>query len=216
MSKRDYRAVSSEQPFDQPPAERGPGRPSEPVTDRRILDAALHLMAEQGYARMSMDQVAALAGVTKPTIYRRYPGKIQLAMAAIVAYCADTPAPETGDTRADLLAQLDQLRHALGRPNGMGMVGTVLSEERETPELLASFREHLVGPRRQTIRAILERARERGELRPDTDLAIAATLLVGAYYAHYLGGAPFPDGWSERVVDAVLRSILRLPPEPIL
>ncbi len=208
--------MSSEQPSNQPPGERGPGRPREPETDRRILDAALHLMAEQGYARMSMDQVAALAGVTKPTIYRRYPGKVQLAMAAIVVYCADVSLEAVGDTRIDLLGQLDQLRYALDRPNGMGMVGTVLSEERETPELLASFREHLVGPRRKAIRAILERARDRGELRADADLAIAATLLVGAYYAHYLGGAPFPDGWSEGVVDAVLRSILRQPPEPIL
>jgi AcrR family transcriptional regulator len=165
---------------------------------------------------MSMDQVATRAGITKPTIYRRYPGKIQLAMAAIVAYCADAPLSETGDTRADLLGQLDQLRHALDRPNGMGMVGTVLSEERQTPELLASFREQLVAPRRQAIWMILERARGRGELRPDADLAITATLLVGAYYAHYLGGTPFPSDWSERVIDAVLRSIWRLPPETIL
>jgi AcrR family transcriptional regulator len=188
---------------------RGPGRPREPETDKRILDAALHLMAEQGYARMSMDHVADLAGVTKPTIYRRYPGKIQLAMAAIVAYCADAPVIETGDTRADLIAQLNQLRHALDRPNGMGMVGTVLSEEHETPELLASFREYLVRPRRQAVRSILERAAARGELLPEANLAIAGTLLVGAYYAHYLGGTAFPEGWTEQVVDIVLAAIRR-------
>lgn len=202
-------------PEREPPG-RGPGRPREPETDRRILDAALGLMGEHGYARMSMDEIAARAGVTKPTIYRRYPGKIQLAMAAIVAYCAEAPADRSGDTRADLIAQLSQLRHALDRPNGMGMVGTVLVEERETPELLASFREHLVAPRRQAIREIFERARERGELRPEADLAIAGTLLVGAYYAHYLSGAPFPEGWTERVVDAVLTTILRQPAAPVL
>ncbi len=208
--------MPAEQPSDPPAGGRLPGRPRKPATDRRILDATLRLMAEQGYARMSMDHVAALAGVSKPTIYRRYPGKIQLAMAAIVAYCADTPACETGDTRTDLLGQLNQLRHALDRPNGMGMVGTVLAEERETPRLLAGFREHLIAPRRAALRGILERARDRGELRPDADLAIAATLLAGAYYAHYLGGAPFPDDWSDRVVESVLRSILRQPHESIL
>lgn len=214
MRQEGHGAVGAPLDPDQQPGERGPGRPREPATDQRILDAALQLMAEQGYARMSMDQVAAAAGVTKPTIYRRYSGKIQLAMAAIVAYCADAPAPVTGETRADLIAQLDQLRHALGRPNGMGMVGTVLSEEHETPELLASFREHLVAPRRHAMRSILERARDRGELRPEADLAIAATLLVGAYYAHYLGGAPFPDGWTASVVDAVLASITHPPDSP--
>jgi AcrR family transcriptional regulator len=191
----------------QQPGERSPGRPREPETDQRILDAALRLMAEQGYARMSMDQIATAAGVTKPTIYRRYTGKIQLAMAAIVAYCDAAPVVEIGETRADLIAQLNQLRHALDRPNGMGMVGTVLSEERETPALLAGFRQHLVAPRRQMVRAILERARNGGELRSDADLSTAATLLVGAYYAHYLGGTPFPAGWTERVVDLVLTAI---------
>jgi AcrR family transcriptional regulator len=189
-------------------SERGPGRPREPETDARILDAALQLMAEQGYARMSMEQVAQLAGVTKPTIYRRYASKIQLAMAAIVAYCKNVPINVTGHTRTDLIAQVNQLRQALDRPYGMGMVGSVLSEERHTPELLASFREQLVAPRRQAIRSILEHACERGELRPEAQISMAATLLVGAYYAHYLGGTPFPDGWTEQVVDMVLAALV--------
>ena len=128
-------------------------------------------------------------------------------MAAIVAYCEDFPLVETGSTRADLIGQLNQLRAALDRPNGMGMVGTILSEEHETPELLTNFREHLVAPCRQAIRDILERARSYGQLRPDADVGIAGTLLVGSYYAHYLGGAAFPDDWTERVVDQVLAGI---------
>jgi len=57
------------------------------------------------------------------------------------------------------------------------------------------------------VRAILERARDGGELRSDADLPTAATLLVGAYYAHYLGGTPFPEGGTERIVDLVLTAI---------
>jgi AcrR family transcriptional regulator len=188
-------------------AERGPGRPREPATDERILDAALHLMAQGGYVRMSMDAVAAEAGVTKPTIYRRYPGKLQLALAAIIAFCDKEPPVYSGDTRGDLVAQIAQLRRALDRPYGMAMLGTMLAEEHETPELLASFREYLIYPRRRAVRAILDRAAGRGELAADADLALATNMLIGAYYAQYLGGEPFAASWAERVVDATLCSL---------
>jgi AcrR family transcriptional regulator len=190
-------------------ADRGPGRPREPEVDQRILDAALRLMAQGGYVRMSMDNVAAEAGVTKPTIYRRYPGKVQLALAAIVAYCDQQPPIYTGNTRDDLIVEMSNFRRGLERPNGMAMLGTVLAEEHETPELLASFREYLVFPRCHAVRTILERARERGELCADADLALAGNMLIGAYYAQYLAGEPFADDWAVHVVDAVLSGISR-------
>jgi AcrR family transcriptional regulator len=189
-------------------AERGPGRPREPETDLRILDAALRLMAQGGYVRMSMDQVAAEAGVTKPTIYRRYPGKIQLALAAIVAFCDKDPPNYSGETRDDLMVQMQNFKHAMDRPHGMAMLGTMLAEEHETPELLASFREYLVYPRRQAIRTILERARDRAEFAPHADLELAGNMLIGAYYAQYVAGTPFPTDWAERVVDTVLRTLM--------
>ncbi|EFO80585.1 transcriptional regulator, TetR family [Oscillochloris trichoides DG-6] len=187
--------------------ERGPGRPREPAVDRRILDAALRLMAQSGYVRMTMDQVAALADVTKATIYRRYPSKIQLALAAIASYCDQAPPVYTGDTRSDLIAQMENFRHGLDRPHGMAMLGTVLAEEHATPELLARFREYLVAPRRTAIRVLLERACNRAELHPNADLELAENMLVGSYYAHYLAGYPFPADWATRVVDAVLAGI---------
>ncbi|WP_129626595.1 TetR/AcrR family transcriptional regulator [Candidatus Oscillochloris fontis] len=98
--------------------ERVPGRPREPVVNRRILDAALHLMVQSGYIRMTMDQVATLAQVTKPTIYRRYPSKIQIALAAIASYCDQAPPNYNGDTRNDLIAQMENFRHGLDRPHG--------------------------------------------------------------------------------------------------
>jgi AcrR family transcriptional regulator len=185
-------------------ANRSPGRPREPETDERILDATYRLMAQHGYARMSMDAIAAEAGVTKPTIYRRYGTKIELAMAALVYTCDPSRPPITGDTRVDLIAELEHFRRALSRPYGMSLLGTVLAEEHETPELLAAFREYLVAPRRGALRAILEAGRTRGEFSSGTDLAMAANLLVGAYYAQYVAGAPFADDWAARAVEMVL------------
>jgi AcrR family transcriptional regulator len=183
---------------------RAGGRPRSGRADAAILDAALAEMAERGYARMSVDAVAARAGVSKPTIYLRHSCKADLATAALAAFQQRAlPAP-TGDTRADLVALLRHLRRGVERPFGMAMIGTVLAEEDHTPQLLALFRERLVAPRRAAIRAVLEAARDRGELRAGADLDAAVQALAGAYYAQYLSGAPFPRRWPGSVVDVVL------------
>lgn len=185
------------------------GRPRAADVDERILAAAWRLMSQVGYARMSMDAVAAEAGVTKPTIYLRYPSKEQLATAAVAAARDRSNVPsDTGDTRADLICQLERFREGASRPYGMSLIGTVLAEEHEIPQLLRHFREDVVAPRRALFRAILERAYQRGELRGGTDLSMVINLLVGAFYAQYLEGRPFEPGWSRCAVDTVMEGIL--------
>ena len=164
-------------------------------------------MAERGYARMSVDAVAARAGVSKPTIYLRHRTKADLATAAIAALQQRALPPPTGELRADLVAHLRHLRRGVQRPYGMAMIGTVLAEEAHTPELLALFRQRVVAPRRAALRAILETARERGELRRGADLDAAVQALVGAFYAQALAGTPFARGWPEPLVDVVLRGL---------
>lgn len=186
---------------------RTPGRPRAPHTDERILAATFRLLAQQGFVRMSMDAVAAEAGVTKPTIYRRWPSKIELAMGALVAYSDSSRPPVVGDTRTDLIAEMEHFRQAILRPYGMSLLGTVLAEEHETPELLAAFRQYLVVPRRHALAAILAAAHSRAEVRADADLGLAVNMLVGTLYAQYLEATPFAEDWSARVVDAVLASL---------
>src|SRR4051812_985385 len=155
------------------PPVRAPGRPRSARVDEAILHAARAELAERGYARMSVDAVAARAGVSKPTIYLRHPTKADLATAAIASMRLEPRPAPTDDLRADLIAHLRLLRAGLERPYGMATVGTVLAEEHETPELLARFRERLVDPRRRDLRAVLDAARDRGELRPGADLDVA-------------------------------------------
>ena len=188
-----------------------PGRPRSAEVDEAILQAAFRLLASGGYTRMSVDAVAAEAGVTKPSIYLRFPrGKAELAAAAL-AHGRDRSRAvgETGDTRSDLVAHLEHFRRGIKRPFGMSMIGTVLAEEQQMPELLQRFREYIVEPRRRRFRAVLDRARERGELRTDTDVDAAIAMLVGAFYAWYLAGSPFPRDWAERVVGTVLDGLRR-------
>jgi AcrR family transcriptional regulator len=189
------------------PGSRRAGRPRSPALDRAILDAAVHLLSTQGYARMSMDAVAARAGVSKATIYLRYAGKADLATAAI-AHLRETGRPEpTGDLRADLLAQLRQARRNAERVTVMALVGTCLSEERHTPELLRLFRERIMQPRRAIYRRLIDDALAQGRIAAAADPDTVVDLISGAYQARYLAGDPFPDGWEERVVDAAMAAL---------
>jgi predicted nucleotidyltransferase len=92
------------------------------------------------------------------------------------------------------------------------MLGTVLAEENDAPELLALFRERLVTPRRRELRAVLEAARERGELRPGADLDVAVSALVGALIARYLAGEPLGGRFLSTLVDTVLDGVRLTPP----
>lgn len=187
----------------------GRGRPRDPAVDIAILEATLRQMAEEGYGRMSVGAIAAAAGVTKPTIYLRWPSKADLATAALAHLQAQAPPPTTGRTIDDLHAVLRNFQASLLRPNGMTMIGTLLVEERHTPELIALFRERILKPRRQMVRAVLEAAAQRGELQPDADLDAAVNLLIGSYYARYLSGEGVPPDWPERIVATVWRGIAR-------
>jgi AcrR family transcriptional regulator len=183
---------------------RAPGRPRSARVDEAILAAARAELAERGYARMSVDAVAARAGVSKPSVYLRHPTKADLGTAAIASMRAqERPAP-TDDVRADLIAHLRLLRAGLERPYGMATLGTVLAEENETPELLALFRQRLVAPRRRELRAVLAAARERGELRADANLDVAVSAFVGAFFARYLAGESLGGRFVSALVDTVL------------
>ena len=193
------------------------GRPRHPETDRQILNAALRLLGRDGYARMSLEAVAAEAGVPKPTIYRRYPSKTALAEAALAALAAardDSRPAMTGDLRQDVIAHLRHFRQGVSRPYGVALVGTVLAEEAETPELLALYRERIVAPRRTMVGRVLQDAQARGELPQGMDIDLMVNALVGAYYAQYLAGTPFPDDWEERLVETVLGVAVTSSPSP--
>ncbi|MBY0503405.1 MAG: TetR/AcrR family transcriptional regulator [Bryobacteraceae bacterium] len=189
------------------PVKTVPGRPRDPATERRILDAALRLLRADGYNRMSVDAVALEAGVSKPTIYRRWPSKADLATAAIRTLQLLEPPANTGSTPTDLVQILENFCRSLLRPNGMSLLGTVLAEEQHTPELIQLFRERIVTPRRAMLRDVLLRAKARGELTPQADLDCAVNLLVGAFYARYLAEAKIPPAFARHLVDILWRGI---------
>ncbi len=187
---------------------RSRGRPREAALDERILDATLSLLAEVGYARMSLDDVATAAHTTRATIYLRYPSKAALTAATIVRARSSLVLPLlTGDLRRDLVAQLRHFQGSMAAPYSLPIVGAALAEEHTTPELLAVFREQVVASRRHMLQSILQEAQSRNELAPHIDINMAVTQLIGSYYAFAIAGEPIPLDWAERVVDQVLTGI---------
>ncbi len=196
-------------------APRTPGRPRSAAADRSILDAALRLLLTEGYAGLSLEGVAAAAGVGKTTIYRRYRDKRELAAAAVSGFVEDVaPALDSGDARADLLALTMRMYGILAGMGFFQMMGTLLAEERRNPELLERFRERVIHPNRARIRTILEHARRRGELRPDADLEITVDILAGALIARHLTSPEPSSAWMETLIDQVWHGIAVGPAAP--
>jgi AcrR family transcriptional regulator len=182
------------------------GRPRQPGLDEALLVAALEEMSRVGYTRMNLAAVAERAGTTKTTLYSRYGSKEALATAALESLRRRTERALSGDLRQDLIEELTLFRRGALRPNGMSMIGAVLAEEHENPELLTLFREHVVRPRRESLRRILKAAATIGQLKPTAEIELGITMMIGALYASYIAGkTPRPD-WPRRVVDAWLEA----------
>lgn len=182
-----------------------PGRPRDPAVDTAILEVAARMLAEQGYARMSIAVVADAAGVSRPAIYRRFKTKADLAMAALAARIDEQASPPPDlDVETGLTQVLRHLANRLRDKHSMALIGTLLVEEEQTPDLIRLFRERLWATRANMLREIIDRGRERGELRKIVDSDVVVSMLIGALYAAYISLAKIPHDWPERVVRAAL------------
>jgi AcrR family transcriptional regulator len=190
-------APGSMEPAPSPVTRRG--RVKDRSKDAAVLDATVRLLAEHGVAGTSMDRVAATAGVSKVTVYTRWPTKNALVGAALAHLrLGDVPEP-TGDVRADLVALLDAMRAQYEAVGAMSILGTCLTDQDGV--LLDIVRENTLLPRRALFAAVLSAGVERGELRDDLDVEAATSLVVGTLYADHLAGRTTPP---ETVVALVL------------
>jgi len=157
---------------------------------------------------MSMEGVAAAAGVGKPTIYRRYPNKRELVIAAVSSLASSLPeAAPTGDTQADLLGFLEPAFGVFRNGLGFAMLGALLVKQREDPALMELFRERIVWPRMRTVAGILSRGVERGELRADAPIEAAVQMLAGAIFALHVAGQAADAAWLRLVIDTLWRGL---------
>jgi AcrR family transcriptional regulator len=181
------------------------GRPRLARIDDAVLRTTLRHLAERGYAGMSINAIAAELGVSKPTIYLRWPSKIDLATAAVTSLYVDQPDAATGDVRTDLIAHVKSVKRVHDTV-GVGLTGSMLAEQRSNPALMAVFRERAVRPSRQRARRILQAGIRQGVVRADADVNAAVDMLVGALYAAYVAGDDRTFD-AESVVDILLAGL---------
>jgi AcrR family transcriptional regulator len=183
------------------------GRPRDGSVDAAILDATERSLANRGYEAMTMDQVAAAAGVSKPTIYLRYGSKAELVGAMIDRLEPPLPAPSGSSARQDLVKLIELEEEWVDR-HGLRLVAAVLLEQDDHPELLERFRRRVIAPVRAAFEDALRAGIARGELREGADDGEVIDALTGAYWARsWATGAP-TRGWAGRLVDAVLHGLL--------
>lgn len=171
-------------------------RPFDPQKDQAIEAATLALLSERGFARMSMEAVAAAAGVGKPAIYRRYADKAALVAAVIAGRLPALEVPDLGDTRAELWQAVERGFPADGAAY-VGLIGGLIAEQERHPELIEAFRASVVLPRRAVGLALIERGQGRGDLRRDIAPETALDLFSGPFLARVFAGLDTGPRWRE-------------------
>ncbi|HEX2316591.1 MAG TPA: TetR/AcrR family transcriptional regulator, partial [Thermomonospora sp.] len=187
-----------------------PGRPRSARAEQAILAATIDLLAEEaGVAAVSIEAVAARAGVGKTTIYRRWPNKEKLIVDALATIKHPIPEPAGRSAREDLLTLARALGQEQARKHGRCFWNVLGGADRH-PELLERYRREVIEPRREVIRGVLRRGMESGELRADLDVDVAIALLVGSMTLQGRALAPMqslPPDFAEQVVDSLLRGL---------
>jgi AcrR family transcriptional regulator len=193
------------------PARPRPGRPRSQEADRAILRAAAEILAERGLSGMSIEEVAARAGVGKTTIYRRWTSRGTLALDAFLdEFQSQQPLPDTGTLHGDLLAALRAWIRSVTRTSAGPILAGLIAEAQRDPELAAAWRERVVEPLRAQHKIMLSRAIDRGEIPATTDQEVVLDLLFGAAYHRLLHGhRPLTDKFARQVVDLVVAGMGR-------
>jgi AcrR family transcriptional regulator len=189
------------------------GRPRSAEVDRAIIVATLDLLVDEGYAALTVEAVAARAGVGKTTVYRRWPNKDLLVADALASVNDELPPPLVdGSVRDRLVATLEHIRVKSPETFSGRIMPRMVAYARSHPELYAQYQQRVLEPRRERLRALLREGVASGELRDDLDIEVTATCFVAPMLYTSLvlcSGGPAPVGLSEQIVDLVLQGVRR-------
>lgn len=169
-----------------------------------VLASTAALLAEVGLSGVTIEAIAHRSGVAKTTIYRHWPELSQLVIDAVTSIAEPCASPDTGTLRGDLLELATGLAHALTvAPTAKVMPSLVDAAERD-PDL-ALLQRAWVKQRRSGLRDALRQAQARGEIGPDVDIDLVASMQSGPiFYRRLVSHEPLSPRFLERLVDAVM------------
>jgi AcrR family transcriptional regulator len=198
------------------PVRRAPGRPRSEAAEKAILDAVVDLFGEGvPYGTLSVEQIAARAGVGKATLYRRWPNKEVLVVDAIASLQQPCPVPDFSDgrtVREYLVATLRWLCDGMVSDKPGLVFGAVMAESMRHPELVRRYQQTVIEPRRDILRMILRHAVDSGELRADLDIELALRMVVAPmlmYVKTERPGETVPEGFIEQQIDYLLHGLAK-------
>src|SRR6266700_3356803 len=198
---------------------RGPGRPRSEKARKAIIRSTLALLNRMGFHELSIEAVAAHAGVSKATVYRWWSNKAELVIDAFVsAVEKELRFPSAGPVLESLHRQMRRWAVIFRSPLGQ-IVATVIGAGPSDPEILEAFRSHWIEPRRIEARRLLQQAIAKGEIRADLDPDAVLDLLYGPLYLRLLlKHAPLDENFVDtvfKVVSPVLSASSEALSEPV-
>jgi hypothetical protein len=188
-----------------PPTEATASRPRvEGLREAEILEATLQVLQDLGYDRLTMDAVALRARASKATLYRRWNSKLRLVIDALLTTKPEPVVPDTGSLRGDLIEMFCGLG-GITDDQAVGMVASVITAVGRDPDFAHAFRTEIIGPKMAASQQVWERAKARGELRPDADLSLLGPALAGiVLHRVYLMGEKPTTQLVTRVIDQII------------
>src|SRR3954452_579696 len=177
--------------------------------EQQILDAALDVLADVGYDRLTMDAVASRAKASKATLYRRWNSKAKLVVESLARMKTAPVVPDSGDLHTDLLMAFCGMG-GLTDHDTTSTLGAVITAVNTDPEFAHEFREQVVAPKSRVSRTVFERALARGDLRPDIDLDLVVPALAGIVLHRVFILGERPDAaLVERAIDQIILPAVR-------
>jgi len=176
-----------------------------PHSHQSILAATSELLGEVGYTALTMEGVAARAGVGKATVYRWWPTKGALVVETL---SAQLPAPEpidTGELRQDLLTAIRRAVQILAVGPAAAVIPALAADLSSDPAMAEQFRAQIIRPRRTVVLEVLQRATRTGELPADVDTELLLDIYAGAvFYRVLVSGEPVTDGLAVQLVNLLI------------
>lgn len=172
-----------------------PGRPRSSQSHQAILQATLELLAEAGFEAMSIEAIAARAGVGKTTIYRRYSGKEELVADAIESIRQDVVIPNTGNLWSDIDALIENAAQITLTPLGRQTVAMIISSASSNSQFAQIYWDKYLQPRRQAFASVLKRAKARNEVQEDLDPGLIFDTM-SAIMLYALIFPPIAESWE--------------------
>lgn len=189
------------------------GRPRSEAVDAALREATIEEFVERGLLQMSMESIAARAGASKVSLYRRWRSRLEVCADVLVWIGAAMVATEDrGSLEADLRLLLEETLSSEDARRAAGIVMRTMGEISADPQLRSLYRERLLEPRLEQIRNLLERARSRGELRQDLPTDVAVMIVAGPLFVHALSlltdlAGELPEDLVESLLSAMLAGI---------